>query len=301
MRFGIEKGYPNLRRVWDKSADFFALCRPLTLLGAWIAGFFLDILFSKPNIDFIHSFIVGVTLALLQAGGQALNQSIKEEVEIDKYNGKTYRPTVDGRMSLKEGQLISVILFSSGILVAFSLSAYYGLFSMLIAFFAIGYTIPPFRVKRFFILNNIWQGISRGMLPAIYVSLSHNKLGALPIFYGLALAIWVTGAQTSKDFGDEIGDKKFNIRTLPSVLGRNDALFLMTVFMLIGFIMLNIFILYGLLPTVFLIINVLAIPSALITTTLRKQIKLKFAENTAGWVIWYATLGLFYILPSLLI
>jgi len=299
--FGIEKGYPNLRRLWSKLADFFTLCRPFTLLGAWIAGFFLDVLFSKSALNLFHALQVGLSLAFLQAGGQALNQSIQEEVDIDRLNGKLYRPTVSGKLTLKEGKIISVALFTAGIFVALNLSVAYGLFSLLITFFAAAYTTPPFRIKKYFLLNNLWQGISRGFLPTVYVSLNYSNFGLFPLFYGVALAIWVTGAQTSKDFGDEVGDRKFHIHTFPAVLGLDRALQLMSILMLLGFLCMDLFILSNLLPSPFLILNVLLIPSALMVYSLLKQVKLKYAENSLGWVGFYSTLGLFYILPSLLL
>ncbi|GAI23830.1 unnamed protein product [marine sediment metagenome] len=124
------------------------------------------------SINIFHAISLGFTLAFLQAGGQVMNQSIAEEVEIDRLNGKTYRPTVDGRIALKQAMITSVILYLAGILLAFRLSPAYGLFSMLITFFAAGYTLPPLRMKKRFLLNNIWQGVARGMLPVVYVSLA---------------------------------------------------------------------------------------------------------------------------------
>lgn len=299
--FGIKEGYPNLRRIRGKLADFFALCRPFTLLGAFMAGFFLDILFSKPATDFSHSFLVGMVLAFLQAGGQACNQSLSEEVEIDKINKKLYRPTVSGRMGLKEAKAISILLSVAGVSLAFFLNLKYGLFSILIAFFAIAYTAPPFRMKKRFFLNNLWQGVARGFLPAVYVASVHEQYTFLAMLYGVVLTIWVTGAQATKDFSDMDGDRRFNIRTFPVVLGRERALFLMELLMAGGFVVLNLFVLVNCFPQTFYFLNVLAIPSALIIYALKKNLKFKYAENNLSWTIWYGTLGLFYMMPVLLL
>ncbi|GAH65525.1 unnamed protein product, partial [marine sediment metagenome] len=140
MRFGILQRYPNLRRLSERASAYSAICRPFTLLGAFLSGFSLDIAFSRMqtgSFNIFHAIPLGLTLAFLQAGGQVMNQSLAEEVEIDKLNGKTYRPTVDGRITLRQAQITSIILYLSGILLAFSLSSAYGLFSMLITFFAI--------------------------------------------------------------------------------------------------------------------------------------------------------------------
>jgi 4-hydroxybenzoate polyprenyltransferase len=299
--YGILKNYPRVRRYFGKAADYVTLCRPFTLLGAWVAGFFLSVLFSKPNIDWLRSSLVGTVLALLQAGGQALNQSVAEEVEIDRINGKTYRPTVNGRLSLREGQAATALLFSAGVVVAFSLGVSYGLYSLLIAFFAVSYTAPPLRVKKVFVLNNVWQGLSRGLLPAIFVASAYPRYGLLPVLYGLSLAVWVTGAQTTKDFGDVDGDRAFGVKSFPVVLGRSRTIRLMALLMLAGFALFNAFLALGWLPLPFLALNALVAPSLLLLWCLRRNIRFEWAENSAAWVTFYITLGLFYTIPALVV
>lgn len=304
MRFGILQKYPNLRRLSERVAAFSALCRPFTLLGAFLSGFCMDIAFSRMqdgSFDLFHAIPLGLTLAFLQAGGQTMNQSIAEEVEIDRLNGKNYRPTVDGRITLKQAQITSIFLYLAGILLAFSLSPAYGMFSMLIAFFAAGYTLPPLRVKKRFLLNNVWQGVARGMLPVVYVSLAYPEYLSLALPYGLILAIWVTGNQASKDFGDETGDRTFEIKTFPVVFGSEGALGVMGVVNLYAFSALNVFLMLRLLPSSFFWINILIIPSTLILYGLVRGLRFKYAENNLSWVCFYGTLGLWYILPTLLI
>lgn len=299
--FGITKGYPNLRRIRGKLADFFALCRPFTLLGAWMAGFFLDILFSKPNIDFLHSFLVGMVLALLQAGGQACNQSLREEVEIDKINKKLYRPTVSGRMSLNEAKVISAFLFLAGISLAFLMNLNYGLFSVLIAFFAVAYTTPPFRMKKHFFLNNLWQGIARGFLPALYVASAYPEYTRLAVPYGLILLSWVTFFQGSKDITDIKGDQAYNIKTLPVVLGKQGALKFMMIGGIFSYLALICFCLLSILPYRFLALVSLFPLSCIIVYSLKREIKSSLFENSLGWICFYSNLALFYVLPVLLV
>ena len=304
MRFGILQKYPNLRRLSERAAAYSALCRPFTLLGAFLSGFCMDIAFSRMQTGYFnifHAISLGLTLAFLQAGGQVMNQSIEEEVEIDRLNGKTYRPTIDGRITLRQAQVTSIILYLAGILLAFCLSYAYGLFSMLIAFFAAGYTLPPLRMKKRFLLNNIWQGVARGMLPVVYVSLAYPEYLSLALPYGFVLAIWVTANQTSKDFGDEVGDLAYGIKSLPVTLGPRRAIIFMAVTTLCSFGLLNALILKGYLPRALTWVNILSLPSALILYGLIRGLKFKYAENNLAWVSFYVTLGLWYILPTLLI
>lgn len=302
---GIIKGYPRLKKLLgEKVTSYIQLCRVFTILGAFLAGFFLDILFSRLSVNglhLFHSILVGTTLAMLQSGGQILNQSIKEEVEIDILNGKKYRPVVNGSISLLEGKILSSLMFIGGILLAFGLNLNYGIFSLLIAFFAIFYTVPPLRMKKRFLLNNLWQGIARGLLPAVYVSSAYPSFGVLPVLFGVVIAIWVTGAQASKDFNDLEGDSKFNIKTFPVVLGKEGALKLMTVFGAISFCVLNLFVVLKAFPTSFLLLNVLAFPTLILLWSLKKEIKSSSFENNVGWGFFYGTLMLWYLFPVFLI
>jgi geranylgeranylglycerol-phosphate geranylgeranyltransferase len=304
MRFGILQRYPNLRRLSKRMAAYSALCRPFTLLGAFLAGFSLDILFSRLQAgapELSHSALIGLTLALLQAGGQAMNQSIEEEVAIDRLNGKTYRPTVEGRISLKNAKIASVLLYVMGILLAFRLNNLYGAFSLIITFFAVGYTMPPIRVKRHFVLNNVWQGLARGMLPAIYVSLAHPEHMKLALSYGIPLTIWTTFCQTTKDWPDTWGDDLYGIRTLPVVLGKEGAMRVILVGVILAFAVLNLFLASGLLPAPFIWVNALIIPSGLLIWGLREELRFRYGENNLSWIAFYGTLSLFYMLPALLI
>lgn len=302
--YGILKGYPRIRKIFGKLSDYLSLCRPFTLFGAFLAGFFLDVLFSRfspSGLNLFHAFLVGLTLASLQGFGQAVNQSIKEEVEIDKLNKKDYRPVASGRISLLEGKIIGIILLILGVSIAFSLNVTYGLFSLLVAFFAVAYTVPPFRIKKYFMLNNLWQGIARGFLPAVYVASAYEGYGSLPLFFGLVLAVWITAFQSSKDFNDIRGDLQHGIKTFPVVLGKRGALELMSILGFCSFVLLNLFTFSGVFPTSFLLLNVLILPSIFLLFSLKKGIKSGLFENNVGWGFFYGTLGFFYILPALII
>ena len=89
----------------------------------------------------------------------------------------------------------------------------------ILSFFAWSYTYRPFRFKEKFILNNAVQAFSRGFLPFVTIFIIF-ELSPLPFLYGAVIGIWVFGAQTSKDWNDIKGDKKFNIKTLPVVMGK---------------------------------------------------------------------------------
>lgn len=297
---GIKKLYPDLP-LPQKIKGYLALMRPFTLIAAVVAGFSLNLFFSALNYtpaSIIHSLLVGLVLGLLQAGGQALNQSLLVEMEIDKLNGKDYRPTLQGTVSFEEGKIFSFLLFLTGGWLAFLLGKNLGSYAVLITLFAITYSAPPFRVKEKFLWNNLHQAVARGALPVLYVASGYGyNLQAM--MFALVLTLWITGAQTSKDFTDVEGDRRFGVETFPSKLGRRKALIVMAVLMAFSFILLNLTVVAGVFPPSFSALNLLAIPSTLIIAGLRRT--LSRWENNLGWLSWYIILGAWYLMPVLLV
>lgn len=286
--------------------SFIDLMRPFSLIAAGLAGFFLVLLFSAYQglpFNFLLALGCGASLAFLQSAGQSFNQSLKEEIAIDKVSGKIYRPVVQGLITPMEGKLFSCILFVLGISFAFGLSVGFGLFSILVAFFAIFYTAEPIRAKKRFLINNFWQGIARGCLPVLAVG--YGLFGAVdmfPIFLGVVIAVWIMGGQPTKDFGgDEKGDLKFGIRTLPVVLGRKRAIDVMAGFVGASFILLLTLISFELLPLQFLLLLVLAVPSYFMLSNLNTFREVRLLENNLSWGVYYGTLGLWFILPSIVL
>lgn len=289
-----------------KIRAYIDLMRPFTMIGAGLAGFFVVLLASffwhLNTALFPLALTAGLILALLQAGGQSMNQSLKEEVEIDKINRKSYRPVVRGLITPKQGKIFSMILYIIAILWAFLVQTRFGVFATIIAFFAIFYTMPPIRAKKRFLINNLWQGISRGFLPVVACwSLVSTPFHPLPITLGVVIATWITGAQATKDIVDVKGDKKFGIKTLFVVYPKGKAINVISFFMSLSFIILMMAMMANIIPSIFVFMFILGIPSAYIVKEMKRTKMLKHLENTLSWGLFYGTLSLFYILPTIIV
>lgn len=279
------------------------MMRPFTILAAVIAGFSLNYFFgtlSGKGTTFFFAVLTGLVLGFLQSGGQVLNQSLLVEMEIDKVNKKDYRPTLRGKVTFEEGKIFAFFLFLAGVSLAFMLHSGFGLFAVLITVFAVTYSAPPFRVKEKFLLNNIHQGIARGFLPAVLVASAYGY-GIHALFFGMVIAMWVSVFQTTKDFADVVGDRKFNVKTLPVVLGPKKTLKVMGLAESLPFLALVCLIWLKLFPINFLWLLLLAFPSVGILVCLNKGFVAKKFENNWGWLIFYLCLALWYILPALLV
>lgn len=293
--------------IGERIRGFFDLMRPFTILGGLTAGFFLTMLAAKVYgvpFDFSLALFVGLILGLLQGASQTLNQSIQEELEIDKISGKAeYRPTGRGIISLNEGKIFATILYVAAIACAFFIKPLFGLFISIIAFFGVFYTLPPIRAKRFFLVSNVWQGIARGMLPIFSVfAIFGNPFTPLSVSLASVIGVWMVGAQASKDHGDDVkGDSMYGIQTFFVRLSENQGLYLMGVFMGTAFVLLAIFTSLNLLPSIFLLLLILVIPSVLILYFLKNNCVAHLLENDAGWVSMYLSLALWYILPAIIL
>ena len=295
------------RYLGERARAFIDLMRPLTLIAAGIAGFFLVLLFSMYGGSPFSLWLAlgcGASFAFLQSAGQAFNQSLEVEIAIDRVAQKVYRPTVQGIITPAEGKLFSALLFTIGISLAFMLGAGFGIFACVIAFFALFYTSPPIRMKKKFLANNIWQGVSRGFLPVVAVAYGIFAFPEVfPICLGGVIALWCVGAQETKNFGDseEKADRKFGVRNLVVVLGRRRTIQVMAGFMSASFVLMLGTIYCGILPSAFVWLLLLTVPTYLILSNLNPPREMRIAENNLSWVLFYSGLGFWYILPPIIL
>lgn len=302
-KYSILQPYSQVKYIPVKLRAFADLMRPFTMVASMVAGISIVALYSAYYglaFDPRTAFLAGLVLALLQGAGQAMNQSLKEEVDIDIANGKTYRPTVLGIISLNEGKIFSLALCKIAVALAFFVNFEFGLYSIVIAFFAIFYTAPPLRMKKRFMWNNVWQGVSRGLLPWVAVWSISGSTDTLPFALGIVTATWLIGYQTCKDFNDINGDRRYGINTLPVVLGVEQSILFMGGMGVIAFLFLLQYTGEGTIPERFQWLLVLAIPSFLILRDLLHNRKSNLVENNRAWGLMYGTLGLFYILPAVI-
>jgi len=296
---GIKQAYPRLPK---RLAIYIALMRPLTLVAALIGGFCMTItyykLFGLP-IDWTCAVLMGLVYGLLQASGQAMNQAVKEEVLIDIENKKTYRPVPAGLISMDSAKVFSMQLAIVGLILAFMIDLKVLLGSLALLVFAYGYTIPPLRIKRY-VFSPIWISVSRGFLPVFIPSLLFEP-SVFALLYGLVVMVWTCGAQVTKDMGDVEGDRKFGIKTIPIVLGYEGAVVYITLMMGLSFVLLGAFLVLGLMPQMFWWLMLLLVPSTMISICLGKGYRLEKFENNLSWIIYYLTLGCWFVLPVIII
>ncbi|MEM2233933.1 MAG: UbiA family prenyltransferase [Nitrososphaerota archaeon] len=217
---------------------YLRLFRPYTLLAPVFGGVLFSALALKSQflsrIDLV--LLNGFLMACANAASNVLNQIHDREIDAD-HPKKRYRPIPSGEVTMDEALSLVYVLTVFTIAVSYSVfGPIYGTLMSAILVFAWLYSSPPFRLKRYLLLNNLAIATPRGGLGIITAySAFGNPLSSEILIPALAFAVYVFGANTFKDFDDMEADAKHGIRTLPVVLGRRGASLVTVPFLLAPF------------------------------------------------------------------
>jgi len=280
---GIKKYYPRIRLPL-KLKSYIVLLRPFTLLPPILAGVF-GTLTPVPSISFDAfkvAVYVGVTLALLQAVGQIVNQAV--DAELDKV-AKPYRPIPRGLISEGEAMGLAWLIAIVAVARAFTVSVMFGLFSLALLFFSVFYSLKPFSPRRVNPFASVlWLALSRGFIPVLMCYTVYGGFN-LALKVSVFALLWVLAYQPTKDINDIGYDRMFGIKTIPNTFGIDWFRKYAAVVSLIMYC-------YAYLYTPELL---LLIPVSIITVYGIK-VRMKKMENNLGWVMFYIGLGLIYII-----
>ncbi len=284
---------------------WFMLVRPFTLIAPFLAVMFGSLfqlaIYNELQLfwqNFYIVFLASIALASAQAVGQVMNQV--EDVEIDRANGKTYRPIASGEISEEKALAVAWFFSIISILIGFSINIYYGFFIVAFLLAGVLYNIEPFRLKKRLWLNTTSLAISRGLLPMPAAwSIFGNVGDAIPWLVGSVMAVWVLAWQNTKDINDVEGDRKFGIMTPAVYHGLEKLAKIIAILSFFSFFLLAIYIKAGLLPAEMTALFILLIPTMWM---LYKLFKMDFSrislENNELWAAFYLTLAGFYIIAA---
>jgi len=173
--------------------------------------------------------------ALLNAASNGINQYY--DIDIDRQN-KPNRHLVTGAISMREGYLLSLVLYAAAILPTWLvvIYPYTGLTAKLTAplrfhecalvyliglLFTFIYSAPALgRTKRHGMWANVTIAVPRGcLLKVAGWSMVASIFHVEPWYIGSIFMLFLLGASTTKDFSDMEGDRAGGCRTLPIVHG----------------------------------------------------------------------------------
>ncbi len=249
-----EKKPRSRSRLFSKKIRMLLLLmRPFTLLAPFIgvvSGGVMALahynILAPPQFSMEYPFVhwpfsqyeliyCALTFAIANAASNVINQVY--DLDIDKIN-KPNRPLPSGALTVAEAMTFAWLLYILTLFRAGQVSRTFTYFLLIFMVCTIIYTIPPFRLKKRFILNNGVIAVARGLI--LFVagwSIFGDPWHPTPWFAGLVLMVFLFGATTSKDFTDIEGDRQYGMRTFPVVIGKKKAALLTAPFFVLPFLL----------------------------------------------------------------
>ncbi|MGE4596374.1 MAG: 4-hydroxybenzoate octaprenyltransferase [Methylophilaceae bacterium] len=229
----------------NKPIGIFLLLWP-TLWGMWLASH------GFPNFKILAIFIVGTIL--MRSAGCAVNDLVDRKV--DPLVARTkYRPVASGMITPKEALLLIFILLSLSFCLVLQLNALAVQIAFLALFFVITY---PF-TKRFFIMPQLYLGITFGFGILMAFAAIQNQIPIEALMLFVANIFWAISYDSHYAISDMNDDKKLKIHSAPLTFGHmtvkmifGSYCFMFIILFLIGFLSK-----FGLYYYIFLIISII--------------------------------------------
>ncbi|MCK5856696.1 MAG: putative 4-hydroxybenzoate polyprenyltransferase [Bacteroidales bacterium] len=188
-----------------------------------ILGFFLGIKLN-PEIVFDYTILIYIVLAMVFARNAAMGFNRYLDRNIDKINPRTaQREVAAGVISSKKA--LAFVIINSLLFIGVS-----GLINMLTLFLSpvallviLGYSYT----KRFTPLCHLVLGAGLALAPiGAYISVTAEFNSIIPIIFSFIVLFWTAGFDIIYALQDESFDKTNKLHSIPSLLGKNRALFI---------------------------------------------------------------------------
>lgn len=270
---------------------YLALLRPFTLIYPFVA------VFSGGMMSGIVSWrilLAALAASTMNGASNTINQYY--DVDTDRIN-KPYRPIPSGRISRASAGAYGIILYLASIVMAWFAGFQFFAISLVAAVLTLAYSVPPARTKARGFLGNLTLSVTRGLVPLVAGwSVEGGLLNAEPWILGSILALFVFGANTSKDFSDVRGDRACKVRTIPVIYGNSSAARIMLPFLVFPFMLMPLFIWAGLIDILILPITLLSLWGLWVSRTLLKNPeRLSLERNHPSWIHMYLMMTVFVI------
>ncbi len=131
------------------------------------------------------------------------------------------RPLISNGLSKEDLTLVSKLTLFLSLLCAYAVSTYVLFFVILFTLVYFIYSNPPFRLKRFVIINSFLVSIAclAIIMAGFFVVSTDTSILAFPSNLVLAIIIFFTAVTNIRDIKDLDGDRIDGIKTLPVLLG----------------------------------------------------------------------------------
>jgi geranylgeranylglycerol-phosphate geranylgeranyltransferase len=197
-------------------------------VGVFIAYNIISSNYGSIAFPLTESLYVSVVVFLVTGAGNTINDYY--DIEIDRIN-KPERPLPSGRIGKSKALYLSILLFTTGTLIAFFINHICGIIALFNSLLLIYYAA---KLKRTLLLGNLSVGYLTGSTFLFGGAVFYNTGGIKAVFILFLLATLATVArEIVKDIEDIQGDKQDGANTLAITIGSEKASFMASA---IGFI-----------------------------------------------------------------
>ena len=277
--------------------NFILYSRLHTIIGTTISVSTLYIITVALSPEPVEYHLLGFILTLISCLGAniyivGLNQIT--DIEIDKIN-KPYLPLASGAYTVKKAYIINTI----ALLISISIAFYFGKFLLItvLSSLILGtiYSLPPFRLKRYYFWAAFCIIAVRGILVNIFLFL-HLHTMVLGYYHLpdsiriLTIAIFIYSIVIAwfKDIPDMAGDQKFDIQTLSLRIGSKTVFIFGNTLLALVFVFLisaSLFFKLELNTTLFIVMHIVML-LALIYKAVKTDVNNKTAISKYYQFIW---------------
>ena len=209
-----------------------ALTRPFTLGHTVIIALMYCLI---AQFSFEKAILATFSMVAIHASAQMTN--LIHDVQIDAIN-KPWRPLVTGEVVRWRAILFDIACAIAAFITAWFVSPHFFMWMFVLAFFAWTFSLTPVRKNQF--THVLWMAMTRGFLPAYMITAN------LPI--ALMMWLWNWAFNPVKDYKDVKGDLKFGIKTIANQYGKIGLKKWCMFWGLLFYVVLQVFIIFGLLP-----------------------------------------------------
>ena len=186
-------------------------------------GYFLAI----AQEGFSLKMLILITLAMVFARSAAMAFNRYTDREIDKKNPRTQNREIPaGKVKPKEALALTVVNALLFIATTYFMNKLVFLLSPVALFIVLGYSYT----KRFTFLSHVVLGLGLSLAPlGAYLAVT-GKFDLLPVLFSVVVWFWVAGFDIIYSLQDYEFDKNNNLKSVPVILGKKNALFLSLAF-----------------------------------------------------------------------
>jgi len=212
----------------SKIADYFSLVKinhTIFSLPFAMIGFFLAVKTHGENLNF--RLLLLVLLCVFFARNAAMGFNRYVDREFDKKNPRTALREIPRAIIHPKSALVFVTINAMlFMLMSYFLNILCFLLSPVALLVVLGYSLT----KRFTYLSHLFLGLGLALAPiGAYLAVT-GRFDLLPLIYSFVVIFWVAGFDILYALQDISFDKSENLKSLPVILGKRNALILSAIF-----------------------------------------------------------------------